>query len=170
VDRLKRRSGHNQQDSAAQEIARVERICQLVVPPIVALALSALIAGCGEAPTAPSSFAAFSQTDIRPGTGTEAASSNRLTVHYTLWLYDSSVTANKGIQIESSTGGSPLTFTLGSSDVIQGWNRGLAGMRVGGIRRLVIPPSLAYGQNRKGIIPPNATLLFDIELLDVTTS
>jgi FKBP-type peptidyl-prolyl cis-trans isomerase len=134
------------------------------------LALSALMGACGETPTTPSQFASFSQTDIQVGTGAEAVGANRVTVNYTLWLYDSTATANKGIQIESSVGGTPFTFVLGSTDVIQGWNRGVAGMRVGGIRRLVIPPSLAYGQDRKGIIPPNATLLFDIELLEVTTS
>ena len=138
--------------------------------PTIALILSALIAGCGETPTTPSQFAPFSQIDLRVGTGTEATTSNTVTVDYTLWLYDATATGNRGIQIESSVGGTPFTFVLGSSDVIQGWNRGVAGMRVGGIRRLVIPPSLAYGQNRKGIIPQNATLVFDIELLDVTTS
>ena len=147
----------------------MEQIRRSTLPTIV-LILSALIAGCGETPTTPSQFAAFSQTDLRVGTGTEATSSNRVTVDYTLWLYDATATGNRGIQIESSVGGTPFTFVLGSSDVIQGWNRGVAGMRVGGIRRLVIPPSLAYGQNRKGIIPQNATLVFDIELLDVTTS
>jgi FKBP-type peptidyl-prolyl cis-trans isomerase len=148
----------------------VERIRQSTLLSIVAVALGSLIAACGDTPTTPSQFASFSQTDLRLGAGTEAVSSNRVTVHYTLWLYDSTATANKGIQIESSVDGTPFSFVLGSSDVIQGWNRGVAGMRVGGIRRLVIPPSLAYGQDRKGIIPPNSTLLFDIELLDVTTS
>ena len=147
----------------------MEQIRRSILPTI-ALMLSALITGCGETPTTPSQYAPFSQTDLRVGTGTEATTSNRVTVDYTLWLYDATATGNRGIQIESSVGGTPFTFVLGSSDVIQGWNRGIAGMRVGGIRRLVIPPSLAYGQDRKGIIPQNATLVFDIELLDVTTS
>jgi len=147
----------------------VEQIRRSTLPTI-ALMLSALITGCGETPTTPSQYAPFSQTDLRVGTGTEATTFNRVTVDYTLWLYDATATGNRGIQIESSVGGTPFTFVLGSSDVIQGWNRGIAGMRVGGIRRLVIPPSLAYGQDRKGIIPQNATLVFDIELLDVTTS
>lgn len=137
---------------------------------IAALTLSVVFAACGEAPTTPSQYAPFSQTDIRLGTGTEAAATNTLTVNYTLWLYDATATANKGVQIESSVGGTPFTFVLGSGSVIEGWDRGLVGMRVGGVRRLVVPPSLAYGPNRKGIIPENATLLFDIELLDVTTS
>ena len=134
--------------------------------------LAALSAACGEAPTAPSQYAPFSQTDILLGTGTEAATSNRVTVHYTLWLYDGTATAtgNKGIQIESSRGGDPFAFVLGSGSVIDGWERGVVGMRVGGVRRLVVPPSLGYGQIRNGIIPENSTLLFDIELVDVTTS
>jgi FKBP-type peptidyl-prolyl cis-trans isomerase FkpA len=154
----------------AQEIVSVEQIRQSRLPRIAAVILAGLIGGCGEAPTAPSQFSPFSQTDIRLGTGTEAAASNTVTVHYTLWLYDVTATSNKGIQVESSVGGTPFTFVLGSGNVIEGWDRGVAGMRVGGLRRLVIPPSLAYGQNRKGIIPQNATLLFDIELVDITTS
>jgi FKBP-type peptidyl-prolyl cis-trans isomerase len=125
---------------------------------------------CGEAPVGPSPYSPFIQTDLLFGTGTEAVVSNRVTVHYTLWLFDRTGTANKGLQIESSVDGTPFSFVLGSGDVIEGWNRGVAGMRVGGIRRLVVPPSLAYGQDRNGIIPPNSTLLFDIELLDVTSS
>ena len=146
------------------------QIRQSTLRTIAALTLPVVIAACGEAPTTPSQFAPFSQTDIRLGTGSEAAATNTLTVNYTLWLYDATATANKGTQIETSIGGTPLTFVLGSGAVIKGWDQGLPGMRVGGIRRLVIPPSLAYGQSRKGIIPENATLLFDIELLDVTTS
>jgi len=137
---------------------------------MTALGLTALMAACGEAPTAPSQYAPYSQTDIQVGTGTEAAATNTVTVNYTVWLYDGNATANKGIQIESSLGGTPLTFVIGAGTVIKGWDRGVPGMKVGGIRRLVIPPSLAYGQTRKGIIPQNSTLLFDIELLDVTTS
>lgn len=134
------------------------------------LAMAAGVANCGDAPTSPSHFAAFSQTDLVLGSGDAAASPNRLTVHYTLWLYDASVTGNKGVQIESSRGQTPFTFTLGSGEVIEGWNQGLTGIRVGGQRRLIVPPSLAYGENREGIIPPNATLLFEIELISLTTS
>jgi FKBP-type peptidyl-prolyl cis-trans isomerase len=132
--------------------------------------MSVLLAACGAAPTEPSHFAAFSQSDLRVGTGEAAASSNRLAVHYTLWLYDASAAANKGVHIESSAGQTPFTFVLGSGEAIEGWNQGLAGMRVGGLRRLVIPPSLAYGQSRQGIIPPNATLLFEVELVSISTS
>jgi FKBP-type peptidyl-prolyl cis-trans isomerase FkpA len=134
------------------------------------LAISAGVAACGDAPTSPSHFAPFSQTDLVLGSGEAAASSNRLTVHYTLWLYDASVTGNKGVQIESSRGQTPFSFTLGSGEVIDGWNQGLTGMRVGGQRRLIVPPSLAYGETRQGIIPPNATLLFEIELISLAAS
>ena len=136
----------------------------------IALALSLVVAGCGEAPTEPSHFAPFSQSDLRIGTGDAAVSSNRLAVHYTLWLYNASAADHKGVQIETSAGLDPFSFVLGSSEVIDGWNQGLAGMRVGGLRRLVIPPSLGYGQSRNGIIPQNTTLLFEIELISVATS
>ena len=127
-----------------------------------------IAAGCGPAPTAPSQFAAYSQTDLQVGTGDEAVNGRTLGVRYTLWLYDSSKTENKGLQIESTAGGDPFSFVLGAGQVIQGWDRGVAGMRIGGRRRLVVPPALAYGESRSGRIPPNATLVFDIELVSVT--
>jgi FKBP-type peptidyl-prolyl cis-trans isomerase len=72
------------------------------------------------------------------------------------------------VQFDSSVGQTPFTFTLGAGQVIAGWEQGVQGMKVGGVRRLVVPPSLAYGQSRYGPIPPNATLVFEIELLEVT--
>lgn len=91
-----------------------------------------------------------------------------MTVHYTGWLYDPAGPEQKGQQFDSSIGGQPFAFTLGSGLVIAGWDRGVAGMRVGGRRRLVIPAELAYGSSGRGGIPPNATLVFDIELLTVS--
>jgi FKBP-type peptidyl-prolyl cis-trans isomerase FkpA len=136
--------------SSALRSSALERITPFRAAGIaLVLAMSAGVAGCGDQPTSPSHYAPFSQTDLVLGGGDAAASSNRLTVHYTLWLYDASVTGNKGVQVES---------------------QGLTGIRVGGQRRLIIPPSLAYGENRKGIIPPNATLLFEIELISLATS
>jgi FKBP-type peptidyl-prolyl cis-trans isomerase len=88
-------------------------------------------------------------------------------VRYTLWLYDSSKPQNKGLQLESTAGGDPFSFLLGAFQVVEGWDRGVAGMRVGGQRRLVVPPDLAYGDSRNGLVPPNATLVFDIELVTV---
>ena len=128
---------------------------------------AATAAGCGDSPTTPSSSAPFSQTDVRAGTGADAASGKVLTVHYTGWLYDASKTDGKGLQFETSVGGSPFMFSLGFGQVIPGWDQGLPGMKVGGLRRLVIPPSLAYGAVRNGPIPPNASLVFEIELIEV---
>jgi FKBP-type peptidyl-prolyl cis-trans isomerase FkpA len=127
--------------------------------------VSTIVTACGGSPTTPS--APFSQTDVRVGTGAAAASGNTLSVNYTGWLYDASKPEQKGAMFESSIGSTPLSFTLGAGQVIPGWDQGIPGMRVGGLRRLVIPPSLAYGPSRNGAIPPNATLVFDVELLSV---
>ena len=139
----------------------------------VALAAGLAIAACGSSssssPSATTS-APFSQTDLRIGTGADAVAGKRLTVNYTGWLHDSSKPDNKGTQFDSSLGAgrSPFTFTLGAGQVIKGWDQGFAGMKVGGQRRLVIPPELGYGASGSGtVIPPNATLVFDVELLDV---
>jgi FKBP-type peptidyl-prolyl cis-trans isomerase FkpA len=123
--------------------------------------------GCGASPTTPSNNAAYSQTDLRLGTGTLAESGHLMTVNYTGWFYSSAATDHKGPEFDSSTGRAPFTFTLGGGEVITGWEQGVTGMRVGGIRRLVVPPSLGYGSVRFGPIPPNATLLFEIELVEV---
>lgn len=126
------------------------------------LALLALAAGCGDSPTAPAP--AFSQTDLRAGTGTAAANGSTLTVIYTGWLYDASKTDGKGLQFDSNVGGTPFTFALGAGQVIQGWDEGLVGIQASGIRRLVVPPALAYGSVRFGPIPPSSTLVFDVEV------
>jgi FKBP-type peptidyl-prolyl cis-trans isomerase FkpA len=131
--------------------------------------LLTIASGCTQSVTAPSGSAAFSQTDVTLGTGAVAINGSVLTVHYTGWLFNDSKPDKKGTQFETSQGSDPFTFTLGSSQVIAGWDQGLAGMRVGGVRRLIIPPSLAYGAVRNGVIPPNATLVFEITLLDVVT-
>ena len=132
-----------------------------------ALILLVVVAGCDSSLTGPSSTPPFSQTDLRAGSGAEAASGNVLTVEYTGWLYDTSQTDSKGLQFDSSTGRGPFVFTLGAGQVIAGWDQGLVGLTVGGLRRLVIPPSFAYGGSRSGPIPPNATLVFEIELTTV---
>ena len=129
----------------------------------LALALVAAASGCSSTPSAPTTTSSpYSQTDLTVGTGATAATGNTVTVAYTGWLYDSSKTAGKGTQFDTST---TFSFPLGGGQVIKGWDRGIPGMRVGGRRRLVIPPDLAYGSNGSGTaIPPNATLLFDITL------
>ena len=131
-----------------------------------AAAFATGLAGCGSSSTSPSNLVPFSQLDVRLGTGTEAVAGKALSVNYTGWLYDASKTDAKGVQFETSVGGTPLAFTLGANQVIEGWERGVPGMKVGGVRRLVIPSSLAYGASRNGPIPPYASLVFEIELLD----
>ena len=129
----------------------------------VALALAA----CAETPSGPSTGAPYSQVDLRLGTGADAATGKSVIVNYTGWLYDPSKTDGKGLQFDSSVGLTPLTFTVGSGQVIQGFDRGVTGMKAGGARRVIIPPSLGYGASRNSSIPPYATLVFEIELVEV---
>jgi FKBP-type peptidyl-prolyl cis-trans isomerase FkpA len=103
------------------------------------------------------------------GAGDEAARGKQVTVHYTGWLYDEAAADHHGRKFDSSRDRSePFSFSLGAGMVIQGWDQGVAGMKVGGQRTLVIPSSLGYGaRGAGGVIPPNATLVFDVELLGV---
>jgi FKBP-type peptidyl-prolyl cis-trans isomerase len=105
-------------------------------------------------------------TDTKPGDGATAAAGNKVSVHYTGWL---SKDGAKGAKFDSSVDrGQPFDFTLGAHQVIAGWDEGVAGMKVGGQRTLIIPPELGYGsRGAGGVIPPNATLIFDVELLKV---
>jgi len=107
--------------------------------------------------------------DVKQGTGPEATSGKAVVVHYTGWLYDTSKPDSHGAKFDSSRDRStPFGFTLGAGRVIKGWDEGVAGMKVGGQRTLVIPPQMAYGERGAGgVIPPNATLIFDVELLEV---
>jgi FKBP-type peptidyl-prolyl cis-trans isomerase FkpA len=141
----------------------VVRVVRLL-PVLVCLGVAA---ACGSNnPTSPSAVA-FSQSDLRLGTGATAASGNSLTVNYTGWIYDPTKPDFKGIQFDSTAAAGPFTFTLGSGSVIKGWDQGLVGLKVGGIRQLIVPPSLAYGNVRNGAIPPNSALIFEIELLSL---
>jgi len=108
-------------------------------------------------------------TDQKVGTGATAASGTQVSVHYTGWLYDPKAADKHGKKFDSSKDrGEPFSFKLGARQVISGWDQGVAGMKVGGTRTLVIPSELAYGsRGAAGAIPPNATLVFDVELLDV---
>ena len=136
---------------------------------VFVLMLLPVVSGCGSAtPTSASSTPGYSQTDLRAGAGAAATIGNVLTVQYTGWLLDPSQTDQKGLQFDSSrntTAG--FAFTLGVGQVITGWDEGLVGMQAGGLRKLVIPPSLAYGMPRNNKIPPNATLVFEIELISI---
>ena len=156
---------------------------------VIAMALSALLmlacsrsekpettaAPAAETPPAPAATSStgtepmpLQKTDLAPGNGAEIKSGQTALVHYTGWLYDAAAPENKGKQFDSSVGGEPFEFPLGASAVIQGWDQGVAGMKVGGKRRLVIPPELGYGnRGAGGVIPPGATLVFDVELVEI---
>ena len=132
----------------------------------VLVALLAGVASCGKkSPTEPTGTVEI--IDLTVGAGPEAMRGRVIAVHYTGWVADDTKPDRKGTQFETSVGGNPFTFQLGISAVIQGWQDGIPGMRVGGKRRLIIPPGLAYGSTGAGPIPPNATLVFDIDLVAV---
>jgi len=140
-----------------------------IVPSGVSLALAA-----DTAPTVPQSkldatLSTLQIIDASVGSGAEAVSGKTVVVHYTGWLYDPAAPDKKGTKFDSSVDrGQPFTFPLGAGKVIRGWDQGVAGMRVGGKRTLIIPPDKAYGsRGAGGVIPPDATLLFDVELLGV---
>ena len=140
--------------------------------PILGVALF-LTEGCGgNSPTSASSTASvpFSAVDLTGGAGRVAANGNKVTANYTGWLYSATAAENKGRQFDTSIGKPPFTFTLGAGQVIKGWDQGIVGMAVGGKRKLIIPPSLGYGSTGAGggAIPPNATLVFDVEVVNVT--
>ena len=137
---------------------------------IIGLIAICVAAGCGSdngTPTSPSPAPTlnvpFSATDLRVGTGAEASTGRNVAVRYTGWQYSQTAADNKGTQFDSGT----FSFVVGQG-VIQGFSMGVNGMRVGGIRRVVIPPNLGYGNNPPDSrIRPNETLLFEIELLAV---
>jgi FKBP-type peptidyl-prolyl cis-trans isomerase FkpA len=116
-----------------------------------------------------SAFAAdLVKTDTVVGKGKEAVAGKTVEVHYTGWLHEPAAANQRGKQFDSSVGRGPFSFPLGGGRVIKGWDEGVAGMKVGGKRTLVIPPEMAYGKRGAGgVIPPDATLVFDVELLDV---
>jgi FKBP-type peptidyl-prolyl cis-trans isomerase FkpA len=137
-----------------------------------AVAATLFISACGsDSPSAPSGgvdIPALIVTDVTSGTGTEATAGRIVTVHYTVWLYSATTADHRGARQESSRDrNQPYSFVLGTGAVIRGWDQGIVGMKVGGMRTLMIPSSLAYGDRGNGTIPPNAALVFDIELLGV---
>jgi len=131
--------------------------------------LCCVIAACGGDNMGKSNVKELMKQDSKVGTGAEAVPGRQVTVHYTGWLYDEGRADHKGRKFDSSRDrNDPFPFRLGGGEVIPGWDQGVAGMRVGGQRTLTIPPDLAYGaRGAGGVIPPDATLVFDVELLDV---
>ncbi len=107
--------------------------------------------------------------DTVVGSGEAARAGNHVTVHYTGWLHDPKAPQNRGRKFDSSKDrGDPFDFPLGAGNVIRGWDEGVQGMQVGGTRVLTIPPDLGYGaRGAGGVIPPNATLVFEVDLLEV---
>jgi len=141
---------------------------------IATLACALFLTACGGSDDEAAAIVpvTMSKTDLAVGTGSsEAVNGDMVTVAYTGWLYDSTKTDGKGAQFDQATAASPFTFQLGkgvgAGAVIAGWDQGVVGMRVGGKRRLVIPPGLAYGSAAQGGIPANSTLVFDIEVLAI---
>ena len=137
----------------------------------IGLTLALALAGCERAQTPPASAAAaavpLQKIDTQAGSGKEAVTGATAVVNYTGWLYEPNAPQQHGAQFDSSVGRSPFSFQLGAGQVIPGWDEGVKGMKVGGKRTLIVPPGMGYGSNGIGPIPPNATLIFDVELLDV---
>jgi FKBP-type peptidyl-prolyl cis-trans isomerase FkpA len=132
------------------------------------LVLVGLIAACGGKPAAapPTGVNSMQTVELKPGMGESVTAGKIAVVQYTGWLYEASAADHKGKQFDSSrTGGQPFRFPVGAGQVIKGWDQGVAGMKIGESRRLIIPADLAYGDSGAGgVIPPGATLVFDIEL------
>ena len=136
---------------------------------LIPLLLSLLAACTPPGPPPGGTIAEFQKLDTEVGTGAEAVPGTNVTVHYTGWLYDENAPDKHGQKFDSSLDrGEPFTFPLGGGRVIRGWDEGVAGMKVGGKRTLMIPAEYGYGaRGAGGVIPPNASLVFDVELLGV---
>lgn len=141
----------------------------------MAILVATLTAACGEEPAAtvkqdaPAGVTELQIEQIQSGEGPQIQPGQQAVVHYTGWLYDPAAEENKGEKFDSSRDrGETFSFPLGAGRVIRGWDQGVAGMQVGERRLLVIPASLAYGERGAGrVIPPGATLLFDVELIEI---
>lgn len=140
----------------------------------IACAVTGTLLGCGAKPSGTpaarvSAVNALEVTDLARGTGSTVAAGQFAVVQYTGWLYEASAPDHKGKEFDSSSrSGTPFRFQVGTGQVIKGWDQGVAGMQVGGKRRLVIPAELAYGDAGAGdVIPPGAALVFDVDLVDI---
>ena len=151
----------------------LDRLSKAAVVCALLCALPAL-PGCGtktsqnvaSSSTAASSLASI---DLKPGSGNPIVAGQYAVVQYTGWLYEPSAPENKGREFDSSlNSGKPFRFQVGAGEVIKGWDQGVLGMQTGGQRRLVVPPELAYGdRGAGGVIPPGATLVFDVDLIGI---
>ena len=135
--------------------------------PFVVMALALAVSGCSDSnsnPTAPTVNVPFSTVDLRVGTGAEATNGRLVNVSYSGWVYDSAGTDNKGSRFDAGT----FPFTIGTG-VIPGFSQGVTGMKVGGLRRITVPPNMAYGNSppANSGIRANETLIFEVELLSV---
>ncbi|MEN1929811.1 FKBP-type peptidyl-prolyl cis-trans isomerase [Luteimonas sp. MJ250] len=130
-----------------------------------------LIAACGNTPPpyTGGDVGEFQRIDVIEGSGDVAKAGDEVSVHYTGWLYDQAAADRRGEKFDSSVDrGQPFVFMLGAGRVIRGWDEGVAGMRVGGKRELLIPADLGYGtKGAGGAIPPGASLVFEVELRDI---
>ncbi len=137
----------------------------LVLATLAAMALAA----CSKSAAPPSAPKELTMTDMKKGTGPAIQSGQTAVVHYTGWLYSENAPEQKGTKFDSSRDrNEPFRFPLGGGRVIRGWDEGVVGMQVGEQRRLVIPPEMGYGASGAGgVIPPNATLVFDVELVAI---
>ena len=141
---------------------------RIVLFNVVLLVGAAMATGCGSSPTSPSSSGAtFSSVDLTVGNGDTVAKGDRIKVWYTGWIYVKSAPGNKGESFDSNRTRELFRYIVGTGHVIEGWDQGVPGMKVGGIRRLIIPPELAYGSQGQGPIQPGATLIFEIEVVEV---
>ncbi len=141
---------------------------------LAAVMLLAGLSSCGgqaagPAPAATAPVSSLEKGDLKVGSGAPIAAGQQAVVQYTGWLYDASTSDKKGKEFDSSANsGQPFRFVIGGGQVIKGWEEGVAGMRVGGRRRLIIPADLAYGQEGAGgVIPPGATLVFEVTLVGI---
>jgi FKBP-type peptidyl-prolyl cis-trans isomerase FkpA len=145
--------------------------CNGVMRNIGILVLAGLIAACSgrPAPATSGGVSAMQSVQLKAGSGEAIAAGKMAVVQYTGWLYEASAKDNKGKQFDSSrSSGQPFRFPLGTGQVIKGWDQGVLGMKVGESRRLIIPADLAYGDSGAGgVIPPGATLVFDIDLIAI---
>jgi FKBP-type peptidyl-prolyl cis-trans isomerase FkpA len=134
-----------------------------------ALTLALVQSTSAAADAAPTSLkpTSLKKTDTVVGHGALAMPGSTVTVHYTGWLFTPTASFQHGAQFDSSVGGQPFTFRLGSGKVIKGLDQGLEGMKVGGKRTLIVPAQQGYGSRGAGPIPPNANLIFDVELIEV---